>query len=100
MKAGDLVTVINKGKQYSLYDKWAKAVGATKWLSGEDLEDGDFGWIVTIRKHLSDSNILLALIRVRDKEFIIGINGLRLSANCLEKQIEFEVMRLKGGKNA
>ncbi len=95
-KLGDKVTVTNLGKIYTTYEEWARLHGLTGWTWGDKiltpLETQEFT-VVARGKHLSTTEIIVAIQASNGRTFIIGESGVTLAP----KRYTWEEIKKKPG---
>lgn len=82
VKAGAKVKVVEHGT-YGRYDNWLIANHATpvqmmRWDRNRDAEVGSIGTVEFASKHLTDENILLALVKIDGSYYIIDTKRLKV----------------------
>lgn len=77
IQIGDKVRVVDHGKQYSTYRKWAEANGMQDYAYNESFwENGADGVVVAVGPHLDAPQKTLVGVRIRNSTYIFGAEGL------------------------
>lgn len=99
-KVGDLVKVVDNGRQYSTYETWVKTIAPEQFSNfkrGKLVENEVTGIIVAAAPHLQ-SGANLYLIKVEDSVFIMGENGLKLDLATIAPKVSYVLSNLPLGE--
>lgn len=82
VKAGAKVEVLEQGT-YTLYEDWLIANHATpiqmmRWNRGQYPKVGSIGTVEFVARHLTDKNVLLALVNIDSSYYIINARKLKV----------------------
>lgn len=75
---GDIVKVINSGKQYSSYEQMAELMNLPNWDTKHSIRNNEIGEVVAIRNHATWNETICVGIVVKGKNYIIDSIGLKL----------------------
>ena len=105
VRIGDVVEVVNTGKNYSKYKEWATAYNLTHWKNGNRAANGERGVVVAVGDHSLHLNIKLCAINIHNvkngnvRTVIIGQSGVKVLQNTAPMISHVACMRLQDVKS-
>ena len=99
-KVGDLVEIVDNGRQYSTYGPWIEEIAPeqlSNFESGKLVDNNVTGVILAIAPHLRGGRNLY-LVKVGNNVFIMGEKGLKLGLATVDSKVSYVLSNLPLGE--